>query len=396
MLEIEKKIINWIEKNFKILFFLVITILGGFIRYIGKDFVSDDMSRCLIPWFNVFKEAGGLSGLSKQIGNYNLFYQTIIAFISNIDMNCIYLYKIISIVFDYLLALSCAYIVCKLLDRGWKKDSFFYLVYTVILMLPTVVLNSAYWGQCDSIYVFFVIWTVYLIYVERYKMGFFMFGIAFAFKLQSIFILPAILLFYVAKKSFSILNFGITIFSFWCSGLVAYFYGRGLLECFSIYFNQANQCHKMYLNVSSFWILFGEDLYDDLHKFAIILTIVLLGAGLYLILEKKKTMDMAENYLNTYCWCVWTVILFLPAMHERYTYMLDIMLIMLCFVNVRYIWCAFVEVLLSILTYSHFLYGAVSVNRTFAIANLLAWAIFSLLIFRENKNPVSSILKNND
>lgn len=396
MLEIEKKILNWIEKNFKILFFLVITILGGFIRYIGKDFVSDDMSRCLIPWFNVFKEAGGLSGLSKQIGNYNLFYQTIIAFISNIDMNCIYLYKIISIVFDYLLALSCAYIVCKLLDRDWKKDSFFYLVYTVILMLPTVVLNSAYWGQCDSIYVFFVIWTVYLIYAERYKMGFFMFGIAFAFKLQSIFILPAILLFYVAKKSFSILNFGITIFSFWCSGLVAYFYGRGLLECFSIYVKQTDYSHKMYLNVSSFWILFRDNLYDDLYKFAIILTIVLLGVGLYLILEKKKTMDMAENYLNTYCWCVWTVILFLPAMHERYTYMLDIMLIMLCFVNIRYIWCAFVEVLLSILTYSHYLYGAVSVNRTFAIANLLAWAIFSVLIFRENKNPVSSILKNND
>lgn len=394
MLEIEKKIINWIEKNYKLLFFLVISILGGFIRYIGRGFISDDMNTFLIPWFNVFKESGGLSGLSKQIGDYNLFYQTIIAFISNIDVNCIYLYKIISIVFDYLLALSCAYIVCKLLDRDWKKDSFFYLVYTIILMLPTVVLNSAYWGQCDSIYVFFVIWTVYLIYVERYKMGFFMFGIAFALKLQSIFILPAILLFYVAKKSFSILNFGITILTFWCSGLVTYFYGRGFLECFSIYFNQADQYHKMYMNVSSFWILFGEDLYGDLYKFAIILTVVLLGVGLYLILEKKKTMDMAENYLNTYCWCVWTVILFLPAMHERYTYMLDIMLIMLYFVNVRYIWCAFIEVLLSILTYSHYLYGAVSVNRTFAIANLLAWAIFSVLIFRESKKPVSLVLNN--
>lgn len=391
MLVIEKKIINWIEKNFKILFFLVITFLGGFIRYIGRGFISADMNVFLIPWFNVCKETGGLS---KQIGDYNLLYQTIIAFISNLDVNCIYLYKIISIVFDYLLALSCAYIVCKLLDRDWEKDSFFYLVYTIILMLPTVVLNSAYWGQCDSIYVFFVIWTVYLIYAERYKMGFFMFGIAFAFKLQSIFILPAILLFYIAKKTFSILNFGITILTFWCSGLVTYFYGRGFLECFSIYFNQADQFHKMYMNVSSFWILFGDNLYDDLYKFAIILTIVLLGVGLYLILEKKKTMDMAENYLNTYCWCVWTVILFLPAMHERYTYMLDIMLIMLCFVNVRYIWCAFVEVLLSILTYSHFLFGAVSVNRTFAIANLLAWAIFSVLIFRESKKPVSLVLNN--
>lgn len=112
MLVIEKKIINWIEKNFKILFFLVITFLGGFIRYIGRGFISADMNTFLIPWFNVFKESGGLSGLSKQIGNYNLLYQTIIAFISNIDVNCIYLYKIISIVFDYLLALSCAYIVC--------------------------------------------------------------------------------------------------------------------------------------------------------------------------------------------------------------------------------------------------------------------------------------------
>lgn len=396
MLEIEKKIINWIEKNYKIIFFLVISILGGFIRYMGRDFSNSDMNGCLIPWFNRFKEAGGLSGLSIQIGNYNLLYQTIIAFISNIDMNCIYLYKIVSIVFDYLLALSCAYIVCKLLDRDWKKDSFFYLVYTIILMLPTVVLNSGYWGQCDSSYVFFVIWAVYLIYVERYKMGFFMLGIAFAFKLQSIFILPAILFFYIAKKTFSILNFGVAIFSFWCSGLVAYFYGRGLLDCFSIYINQTDHFHRMYMNVSSFWILFGNNYYDELHIFAIILTVVILGVGLCLILEKRKTMDMAENYLNTYCWCVWTAILFLPAMHERYTYMLDIMLIMLCFVNVRYILCAFVEVLLSILTYSHYLFGTGSVTNTFAIVNLLAWAIFSVLILRESKKPVSLVLKNND
>ena len=100
----EKKLINWITEYRHILFFVCISILAFGIRMVGKDFVSADMSDFLIPWFDEIKNSGAISSLDKQTGDYNLLYQTIIAILTYIPVNCIYLYKILSIFFDYALA----------------------------------------------------------------------------------------------------------------------------------------------------------------------------------------------------------------------------------------------------------------------------------------------------
>lgn len=74
-----------------------------------------------------------------------------------VEMNPVYLYKLLSVIFDFLLANSFAYFVVNsgtMTDfRG--KDKFFCLSYAFSLFLPTVIMNSAFWGQCDSIYTFF-------------------------------------------------------------------------------------------------------------------------------------------------------------------------------------------------------------------------------------------------
>lgn len=60
---------------------------------------------------------------------------------------------------------------------------------------------------------------------------------------------------------------------------------------------------------------------------AIILTIVILDIGLYVILLHKKSLRTPVTLINTAIWSVWSILLFLPAMHERYTYLLDILLV---------------------------------------------------------------------
>lgn len=53
-----------------------------------------------------------------------------------------------------------------------KNDKVFFITFAVVIMLPTVILNSAYWGQCDSIYTTFIILTLLYLYKGKYHGAF--------------------------------------------------------------------------------------------------------------------------------------------------------------------------------------------------------------------------------
>lgn len=378
MLRGEKKILSFLEKNKDIIAFTVISIIGLIIRYTGREFISDDMKNCLIPWYEQLKQRGGIHALKKQTGNYNILYQTIIACFTYIKVNCIYMYKIVSIVFDYLMAYSTSYFICKSTQSkiiGVK----FNIMYAVILCLPTVVLNSGFWGQCDSIYTAFALLAIFYLYKGKYTRSFIFLGIAFAFKIQTIFIVPFIICYYMYKKEFSITMFLVSVATFWLSGFFGFIMGRSLLDPFTIYARQTSAYEKMYSNVTSFWILVG-DKWEYLKNFGILIVILLCGIGLYVILSGYKLMDSVEEYLNTAGWFVWVCILFLPAMHERYTYMLDILLIALAFLNPKYIKYAAISTILSLITYTHFLFRNGGVDKYYVLVYLGAWMHYTYVI----------------
>ena len=79
MLKAERKILEWVEKNLWIIAIVAITIAGLAIRFVLRDFVSPDSESFLIPWYNIIKEDGGIHGLYRQVGNYNMLYQLLIA-----------------------------------------------------------------------------------------------------------------------------------------------------------------------------------------------------------------------------------------------------------------------------------------------------------------------------
>ena len=72
--------------------------------------------------------------------------------------------------------------------------------------MPTAFSNSALWGQCDSIYTAFVVFTLYFMLEEKYNLAFIMYGFALTFKLQAIFILPCIGIIFLKNRKFSILK----------------------------------------------------------------------------------------------------------------------------------------------------------------------------------------------
>ena len=117
MPKFEQKFADFFTKHSSILFFIVITVLGIAVRYVGKEFLSSDMFNYLIPWFDTMKEQGGLPGLKYQVGDYNVFYQTFIAIMTYIPLNPMTQYKILSCVFDYLLAFFGAFLACNIKQK---------------------------------------------------------------------------------------------------------------------------------------------------------------------------------------------------------------------------------------------------------------------------------------
>ncbi|MBR2526497.1 hypothetical protein IKE67_08550 [bacterium] len=97
MFKFEEKSLNFIIKNAGMFLFFIVNILAIIIRVNGKDFISSDMSKFYIVWYNTYSNHGGIKALASSIGDQNLLFQTILSLMSYIKINCVYLLKALSI-----------------------------------------------------------------------------------------------------------------------------------------------------------------------------------------------------------------------------------------------------------------------------------------------------------
>ena len=228
----------WREKIFesKALFAaaLAFTALALVIRASLLDFESGDYLTFLAPWTQFFRDNGGFAALRYSLGNYNPPYMYFLALFSYFDISELYLIKLLSVLFDVLLAWACM----KLLGLYTGSRAKLLGVFLAVLFLPTVVINGAYWAQCDSIYAFFGIYALYLGLRGRGCASMVSLAACFAFKLQAVFIIPVFFILLLAKKLRwrQLLVFPAAYIVFMLPALLA---GRPFVETMTLYFAQA-------------------------------------------------------------------------------------------------------------------------------------------------------------
>ena len=377
----EKRFLNHLEELKELIYFLVITLFAIIARISAKDYISVDANIFLLPWYDEIKAGGGIIALKNQIGDYGVPYQFLIALMTYIPVKPLYTYKTLSCFFDFGLALVGAKFAALLANN--KSKGLFLKAYGALLFLPTIIMNSAIWAQCDAMYTFFVILALYHLYKGRSVTAFLCWGIALALKLQAIFVVPFIIYCWVKERKFSIWGGGISLLTNYIMYIPGFIMGRSFLTPFSIYAKQAGIYRDMYLNFPSFWVLFGND-YANLKMIAILLTIGILGTGLFILMDSNIKIEEPQQFIKLLIWSLWACVLFLPSMHERYAYLLDTVLLISIFVDRRQCKYAVAAILCSILTYSRYLWGNPTDLKKLGIAYTIAFLHYSYMLYQEN------------
>ena len=315
-----------------------------------------DAQTYLLCWYEEIRSNGGFRALSAQVGDYNMFYQFILALVTYLPIQPIYAIKLSSIVFDYLLAFAADLFVRELTgNREYGRWAFL-----VVVLSPLVFINSAWWGQCDAMYASLCVLSLVYLARAKYTTSFLLYGFSFVFKLQGIFLLPLFLFLYVYQKRYSVLNFLLIPFMTAISALPCVIAGRGkksVIRVITFYFWESGIWRKMYLNYPGFWALMGtnsEEFFNIFHTAAICLTVALLATFMYY--WKKKSVQLTKvNILYMAFLLSYTCVYFLPAMHERYNFIAEILGIVILFIIPKTIVLLIPLNLISIATYGSYL-----------------------------------------
>lgn len=340
-----------------ILLFLVLTGFALIMRYALRNVVAGDYKMFFEPWVATLCEAGGgIKGLSAEFEyvDYTTPYLTILSFISICPfLNTLLLMKLVSIFFDFVAAFAVMAIVY---DRT-KNMTYGILGYGALLMVPTVLTNGAMWAQCDIIFTSFVLWSLYFMLKDKPAWSMAFYGIAFAFKLQTLFLAPLYVILWM-KGKVKLKHFLFLPLMYVIGMIPSLLAGKSFWELISVYFFQANGQMDIYALSHKFpniYQLIGTDSF--LFEYADAGIWVTLGALMILMycFARKQYEMNACLLLRMGMLLTMTVVFFLPHMHERYAILVDVMAIVYVFFDFRKLYIPVLTILCSFAGYTVYL-----------------------------------------
>ncbi len=298
-----------------------LTVTALLLRLYWFDHQTYDYRDFLAPWIDFFRENGGFRALRYSVGNYNVPYLYFLALFSYFDVPGLYPIKLLSVFFDVVLAWAVMKLVELYSDSHVRRLTAFF----GILFLPTVFLNGAVWGQCDSIYAAFGVLGLWLALDDRPILSMISFAASFAFKLQAVFLLPIIAVLWVRGK-FRLWHGLIFPAAYVGIVLPAVAMGRPFWDTITLYLNQTGSIGSgLNYNSPSMYALFdGSADVAFWSKAGIILAFLFMFAVLLWLYGERHHINYNVIYAAALLLAVGIPFL-LPHMHDRYFFVADVL-----------------------------------------------------------------------
>ena len=389
-----------VREHFVLITAIIYFLTGIIIRIALRDLHSGDTDLFLLPWYDEIKTGGGFAALDHQVGDYNILYQTIIAMFTYLPIRPLYAYKLFSCIFDLFLAVLCARLVYELSDNNKGLGSL--AAFGLVFLSPIVFIDSSWWAQCDAIYTFFGIAAVFLICRNHDLSAFCIFGISITFKLQAIFLLPGIIFTIFCRKKMHLIYTAIIPVIMIILSLPGISSGRSIADVFLIYFNQTSTYPTVTSNYPSVWSIIydglklltgisSEDMFVYIKYPAIILAFLSLAAFMLFWLIKKVELNTKNIIMMTFL-LSYTCVIFLPSMHERYSFTYEILALITAFINRRTIHLAVTMYVITLNTYFSYFFSFGIPLSILAAVNIFIYVRYIIILNSEgslfSKQPV--------
>ena len=319
------KILPVLQSLFRNKKFLSLLIaMGLVIKLLMIPFIPEpgDYTFFLKPWVEFIRSHGYWQAFRFEFANYSPAYLYFLLGIAKLGGEPLIPIKLLSICFDYVAAWFIGGIAYQKYRENWVR----WCALAVVPLLPTVLINSSYWGQCDSIYVSFLIGSIYFALKKRSFLSILFLGISFSFKLQAVLLFPfyfVLLLRNRIKWYYFLLVPAVYLISL----LPAYCAGRPLTELLSVFVAQSGHYEELSLQFPNLYMWISNDYYEPVKWGGILFTFLfaLLTGGL---LAKKYKTELTDDYQVRLALLSAVIFPFiLPGMHERYMYAGDLLAI---------------------------------------------------------------------
>ncbi|WHU49485.1 hypothetical protein QNM97_11165 [Gordonia sp. L191] len=307
------------------------------VRWHFHSMETMDYRAFLSRWYETL-DTQGFGAFKEQFADYNYPYLYLIWLLTVVHAPTLIGIKALSVTFDLVLAFFAYRIVALRTDRFTLRA----LAFGLILFLPSVIANSAWWGQADAIYSAFAVGGIYFLlraqregithraYVLNSLWACTFFGLSLSFKLQAVFVLP-ILAWMLLRGRLPWYTLAAIPAVFVAAVLPAVAVGAPWSDALSVYLNQTDSYKQLTLGAANLYQLIpisGDATW--LAHLGIGLAAAIIVAFLGWSVWKKPPVTPASILVVASASAV-IVPFLLPAMHDRYFYMAEVLSVIMAF-----------------------------------------------------------------
>ncbi len=349
----------------------IAVVLALALRWQCRNFESNDYKIFLQAWYDFIQSHGGVAALKLTFSNYTPPYLYWLTFAATALASWpkVVAIKLFAVGFDFL----CAFLVYRIVRLKYPTGRRAIAAFCTMLFLPTLVLNSSVWGQCDIIYTTGVVACVYFLLIQRQAWAWLSLGLGFAFKQQTLFILPLMLMVGLKRR----LDWrGLLLLpTIYFVGIVpAWWLGRPLPDLLTIYLGQADDFRNLTKNAANLYQWVSDRDYNFWVPVGLVATTVVLGWLVWRVWRSRG--ELTDDRLALLAFTVAFLVPYcLPKMHDRYFFMADVLSVVLAFYQPRWYWVPLLMQLSSFFMYTDFLLGDrwVSFKVLSLVLGWLAW-----------------------
>jgi Gpi18-like mannosyltransferase len=325
---------------------------------------SGDYVTFLEPWYWHIVSHGGFHALADpSFSDYNVPYLYLLAALTYLPLPSLVGIKCVSMLFD----LAMAYYTFRIVSlfrptHRWPAFG----AAAVVLFLPTVVTNSAWWGQCDAVFAAFLVGGTYHVLRHRPWWACAFFGIALAFKFQAVFLFPFLLVLVLVGRVPWRCLLAVPA-AYLVLDVPALALGADPGRLLTVYARQTDTYHLLTIYAPSVYQFLSVPGNPDPVRSAGVLVAgvlvsLLMGLAVRSLRHGRRGVPdsglrapgLTDTRIVLLATCSAIVVPFLlPSMHERYFYVADVFTVLAAFLRPRQLW--YVPVLVQLASFGSYL-----------------------------------------